>query len=108
MARPGVFDEATCAECDSILNRDGFCTSEQCGHSFFHQEHPGGWRYNQERKPAALRQFEAGCVIANRRSKLYKLPGDRGYARAQRARHAVFYPSEQDATQSGYHRRARP
>lgn len=107
MARPGEFDEATCAACDCPLDRDGFCTNEQCGYALFHQDHPGGWRYNQERKPAALRQFEAGCVIANRRSKLYRLPGDRGYARARRATHAVFYRSKNDAMQSGYRRRAR-
>ena len=107
MARPGEFDEAICAACDGPLDRDGFCTNEQCGYALFHQDHPGGWRYNQERKPAALRHFEAGCVIANTRSKHYRLPGDRGYARAQRARHAVFYRSEGHARANGYRRLTR-
>lgn len=98
MARPGEFAGAICVACDSPLDRDGFCTSEACGYAFFHQDHPGGWRYNQERRPAALRRFEAGCVVTNLRSKLYRLPGDRGYARAMQAAHAVFYRSKQDAT----------
>lgn len=107
MARPGDYADATCAACDSTLDRGGLCTNEECGYSFCHQDDPSGWRYNQERKrkPAALGQFEAGSVIANTKTKTYRLPGDRGYAKAKGATHAVYFRCEEDAARNGYRRR---
>lgn len=101
------FEGATCSACDSPLDRHGYCLNKKCGYASYLQDEPGGWLRNQERKrlPAPLGRFEVGCVIANERSMTYRLAGDRGYARATRARHVVFFRTEDHATANGYRRR---
>jgi hypothetical protein len=106
MPRSNEYDGATCSACDWPLDRDGCCKNETCGFSFCNQDDPSGWLYNQDqkRKPAPMGRFEIGCVIANARSKKYRLPGDKGCVQAKRARHVIFFRTEDHATANGYRR----
>ena len=110
MGRRNEFEGATCSACDAPLDSDGQCTDEGCGYSSCGQDEPGGWLRNQDRKrkPAALGHFEAGCVVANSRSRTYKLPADKGYARGRQATHVIFFKTEEDAKSNGYRRLGEP
>jgi endonuclease G len=66
----------------------------------------------RERKPetrakkgesgGALSAFEKGCVIGNRRSKVYHVPGSTGYEKAKESKNAIFFKTEKDAEAAGY------
>jgi endonuclease G len=49
-----------------------------------------------------LPAFEEGCVIGNKRSKKYHVPGGRGYAAAKNSKNAVFFRNAEDAKKAGY------
>jgi hypothetical protein len=49
-----------------------------------------------------LPAFELGCIIGNRRSKKYHLPGGASYERARESKNAVFFRTAQDAEKAGY------
>ena len=49
-----------------------------------------------------LPAFKAGCVVANRRSKVYHLPGGRYYESGQKSKDAVFFKTAKDAEAAGY------
>ena len=49
-----------------------------------------------------LAAFEEGCIVANRRSKVYHLPGGRYYESGQKSKDAVFFKSAKDAEAAGY------
>jgi hypothetical protein len=53
-------------------------------------------------KGLELPAFERGCVVANRRSKVYHLPGGRYYESGKDSKDAVFFKSEADAKKAGY------
>jgi len=65
--------------------------------------HSGGAEGRGQELPA----FEPGCVIGNRRSKKYHLPGGATYERARESKHAVFFRTAQDAKKAGYTTAAR-
>lgn len=52
--------------------------------------------------PGNLTKFEAGCVIGNRLSKKYHVPGSRGYDRNKKSEHTVFFRTVEDAKKAGY------
>jgi hypothetical protein len=54
-----------------------------------------------------LAAWEKGCVIANRETKKYHLPGGRYYEKAKTSKHAVFFKTEADAKKAGYTAAAR-
>ena len=56
----------------------------------------------KEKAKGELAAFEEGCVIGNRRSKKYHLPGSRGYKTARTSKNAVFFKTETDAKKAGY------
>lgn len=49
-----------------------------------------------------LAAFEKGCVIGNRRSNIYHLPGGRYYESMQSSANAVYFKTEADARKAGY------
>jgi hypothetical protein len=49
-----------------------------------------------------LRGFEKGCVIGNKRSKVYHRPGSSGYERAKKSKNAVFFRDAKAAEVAGY------
>jgi DNA-entry nuclease len=51
--------------------------------------------------PGELAAFEEGCVIGNRRTKKYHVPGGRGYDRAKTSTNAVFFKTAEDAKAAG-------
>jgi DNA/RNA endonuclease G (NUC1) len=53
-------------------------------------------------KGGVLAAFEKGCVIGNKKSRLYRLPGDRGYAAAKKRKKAIFFRTVEDAKKAGY------
>jgi len=42
------------------------------------------------------------CVVANKRSRRYYLPTDRGYRSAAKRKNVVWFVDEADATSAGY------
>jgi methylphosphotriester-DNA--protein-cysteine methyltransferase len=49
-----------------------------------------------------LNEWVKGCVVANRKTKIYHLPDHRGYARAKESKNAVFFRTARDAEKAGY------
>jgi endonuclease G len=49
-----------------------------------------------------LRAFQKGCVIGNKRSKVYHLPGGSGYEGAKKSKNAVFFRDAKAAEAAGY------
>jgi endonuclease G len=58
-------------------------------------------------KNGVLPEFVIGCVIGNKRSKKYHLPGGRGSARARKSKNAIFFQDEGAAKKAGYARAKR-
>jgi endonuclease G len=56
---------------------------------------------------AALPAFEEGCIVANKRSRKYHLPGGRYYETGKKSGNAVFFKTAQDARKAGYEPAAR-
>jgi hypothetical protein len=55
-----------------------------------------------EAKGLELPAFREGCIVANRRSKVYHLPGGRYYEKGKDSKDAVFFKSAKDAEAAGY------
>jgi micrococcal nuclease len=53
-------------------------------------------------KGLELAGFEKGCVVANRATKKYHLPGGRYYESGKKSKNAVFFRTEEDAKKAGY------
>jgi hypothetical protein len=54
-----------------------------------------------------LPAFKAGCVVGNRKSKIYHVTGGAGYKAAQKSANAVFFKDAKDAERAGYRRAKR-
>jgi endonuclease G len=54
-----------------------------------------------------LAGFRKGCVIGNRRSRKYHVPGGQGYEKNKQSPNAVFFPNAQEAEKAGYTRAKR-
>lgn len=50
----------------------------------------------------ALPKFEEGCVIGNKKSKKFHLPGSRYYDTAKESPNAIFFKTKVDAMKAGY------
>ena len=120
------YENAVCNICDSPINAHGFCSNpecdyygfandepsslhllskdEECEFADYYQDEPESPLHNQEPRLHALRTFEDGCVVANKRSRRYYLPSDGAYAKASKAKLAVFFKSEENAAALGYQR----
>jgi endonuclease G len=53
-------------------------------------------------KGLELAEFKEGCVVANRKSKIYHVPSGQGYRQAQKSKNAVFFKDAKDAEKAGY------
>lgn len=53
-------------------------------------------------KGSELSAFREGCVIGNRKSKKYHLPGDRYYNKEKDSKNAAFFATAEDAKGAGY------
>lgn len=51
-----------------------------------------------------IKEFTRGCVIGNRSSKVYHLPGTQYYEKMKTSRNAVFFETEEDAKRAKYHK----
>ncbi|MCS6886248.1 MAG: thermonuclease family protein [Acidobacteriota bacterium] len=51
--------------------------------------------------------YEEGCVIGNRKTRKYHVPGGRYYEQAKTSKHRVFFKNEADAQKAGYVKSAR-
>jgi hypothetical protein len=49
-----------------------------------------------------LREFVKGCVVGNRQTKKYHVPGGRYYESGIKSKHAVFFRTAADAEKAGY------
>jgi hypothetical protein len=54
-----------------------------------------------------LPTFKPGCVLGNRKSKIYHVSGGNGYAAARESKNAVFFKTAADAEKAGYTRAKR-
>jgi endonuclease G len=54
-----------------------------------------------------LAEFKAGCVVANRKTKIYHVAGGAGYKAAQKSANAVFFKNADDAERAGYRKAKR-
>lgn len=54
-----------------------------------------------------LAEFRAGCVVGNKRSKIYHVAGGVGYKAAQKSGNAVFFKDASDAERAGYRKAKR-
>lgn len=55
--------------------------------------------------PAGVyKEFTRGCVIGNRNSKVYHLPGTQYYEKVKTSKYAVFFKTEEDAKRAKYHK----
>jgi DNA-entry nuclease len=54
-----------------------------------------------------LPAFKTGCVVGNRKSKIYHVSGGNGYEKAQKSPNAVFFKSASYAERAGYTRAKR-
>lgn len=50
----------------------------------------------------AIPKFEEGCVIGNRKSKKFHIPGGRHYESAKTSANAIFFKTKDDALKAGY------
>ena len=53
-------------------------------------------------KGSELTAFREGCIIGNRKSKKYHLPGDRYYDKEKDSKNAAFFATAEDAKKAGY------
>lgn len=49
-----------------------------------------------------LPRFQPGCVIGNRKSRKYHVPGGKHYEDAKESKHAIFFKSAKDAEAAGF------
>jgi endonuclease G len=49
-----------------------------------------------------LPAFQPGCVVGNKKTKNYHVPGNVGYERAKTSKNVVFFKNAQDAEKAGY------
>lgn len=65
-------------------------------------------RIDRERiRALELPAFREGCVIGNRESKKFHVPGGRYYKQSKSSRNAVFFATEADAIRAGFEKAAR-
>jgi endonuclease YncB( thermonuclease family) len=50
----------------------------------------------------SIPKFEEGCVIGNRKSKKFHLPGSRYYESSKTSTNAIFFKTKEDAIKAGY------
>jgi endonuclease G len=53
-------------------------------------------------KDGVLPAFVKGCVIGNKKSKVYHVPGGRSYEVARKSKNAIFFKTAEDAKRAGY------
>src|SRR5206468_414042 len=99
-SRSGRSDHAERAPPHS-RGKDG--AAERPTHGRDSKAHGGG----DEAGGLTLPAFEPGCVVGNRRSKKYHVPGGASYERARESKNAVFFRTAQDAEKAGYTQAAR-
>jgi endonuclease G len=49
-----------------------------------------------------LPAFEKGCIIGNKSTKIFHVPGGSGYERAKESKNAIFFSTAKDAEKAGY------